>query len=75
MTKDHSQELERITVPNEVMRQIGVDICNLLEVDGFNHLVVCIDYLMKWSEAKPFKDNSASAVAHSCMKSCIAMVT
>ena len=41
------------------------------------HLVVCIDYFSKWSEAKPIKDKSASTVAqflyevicpHGCMK-------
>ena len=36
----------------EVMVQIGVDICNLPEVDGFKHIVVAIDYFSKWSEAK-----------------------
>ena len=44
------------------MHQIGVDICNLPEVDGFKHLVVCIDYFSKWSEAKPIKDKTAPTV-------------
>ena len=49
---------------SEAMHQIGVDICRLPEVDGFNYLVVCIDYFTKWSEAKPLKEKAAQFVAH-----------
>ena len=51
-----STELHSIPVKSEVMHQIGVDLCNLPEVDGYKHLIVCIDYFSKWSEAKPTKD-------------------
>ena len=72
-----SPEMQSIPVPNQVMAQIGVDICNLPDVDGFKHLVVCIDYFSRWSEAKPLKDKSATSVAcflyeiicrHGCIK-------
>ena len=71
-----SPEMQSIPVPNQVMAQIGVDICNLPDVDGFKHLV-CIDYFSKWSEAKPLKDKSATSVVcflyeiicrHGCIK-------
>ena len=26
------------------MQEIGIDVCNLPEVDGFKHLIVSIDY-------------------------------
>ena len=29
-------------VPNEVLHQIGIDLCNLPEIDGFRHLIVYI---------------------------------
>ena len=45
------------------MQQIGIDVCNLPEVNGFKHLVVCINYFTKWSEAKPIKDKTASTIA------------
>ena len=45
------------------MKQIGVDICCLPSVDEFEHLIVCIDYFSKWSEAKPIHDKSAPTVA------------
>ena len=70
-------ELQSVPVPTAVMKQIGIDICNLPEVDGYKHLVVCIDYFSKWSEAKPVTNKSASTVAsflyeiictHGCMK-------
>ena len=50
---------------------------NLPEVDGYKHLVVCIDYFSKWSEAKPLKDKLAESVSkflyeiicrHGCMR-------
>ena len=59
------------------MKQIGKDLCTLPEVDGFKHLIVCIDYSSKWSEAKAVKDKSALTVAkflyeiicrHGCMR-------
>ena len=46
-----------------VMKQIGVDLCSLPEVDGFRHLVVCIDYFSKWSEAKPIMNKKATTIA------------
>ena len=45
--KKISPELKSIPVPNEVMKQIGIDLCTLPEVDGFRHLKVCIDYFSK----------------------------
>ena len=61
--KKISLELKSIAVPNEMMKQIGIDLCTLLEVDGFKHLIVCIDYFSKWSEAKAVKDKCAPTVA------------
>ena len=75
--KKISPELKGIPVPNEVMKQIGIDLCTLPEVDGFKHLIVCIDYFSEWSEAKAVKDKSAATVAkflyeiicrHGCMR-------
>ena len=40
------------------MQQIGINLCNLPEVDRFVHLIVCIDYFSKWSEAKSVIDKS-----------------
>ena len=51
--------------------------CTLPEVDGFKHLIVCIDYFSRWFEAKAVKDKSAPTVAkflykiicrHGCMR-------
>ena len=59
------------------MKQIGIDWYTLPEVDGFKHLIVCIDYFSKWSEARAVKDKSAPKVAkflyeiicrHGCMR-------
>ena len=46
----------------EVMKPIRVNICNLQEVNGYKHLVFCIDYFSKWSEAKLLKDKLAESV-------------
>ena len=48
-------ELHSIPIKNEVMQSIGIDICSHTEVEGFKHLVVCIDYFSKWSERNPLK--------------------
>ena len=44
------------------MKQIGVNLCNLSDVDGFQPLIVCTDYFSKWSEAKAIKNKSAPTV-------------
>ena len=57
-----NEELHGISIPSQVMKQIGIDICSLPDVDGYKYLVVCIDYFSKWSEAKPIRDKSATTV-------------
>ena len=72
-----SPELQSIPIDPKVMQQVGVDLCNLPEVNGYKHLIVLIDYFSKWSKAKPVKDKSAPTVArflyevmyrHGCFK-------
>ena len=58
--KSPKVELKLIPVPSRVMKQVGVDICNLPEVDGYCHVIVLIDYFSKWLEVKPTKDKSLS---------------
>ena len=75
--KKISPELQSIHVDSNVMQQVGVDICNLPEMNGYKHLIVMIDYFSKWSEAKPVQDKTAPTVArflyemicrHGCFK-------
>ena len=61
--KSPKADLKPIPIPSTVMKQVGVDICNLPETDGYCHVIVLIDYFSKWSEAKPTKDKSAPTVA------------
>ena len=58
-----NDELHSVPIPSQVMKQIGVDISTLSEVDGYKHLIVCIDYFSKWSEARPIKDKLATTTA------------
>ena len=75
--KKISPDLQSIPIESEVMKPVGVDLCNLPAIDGFKHLIVLIDYFSKWSEVKPVKDKSAPTVAaflyevicrHGCFK-------
>jgi hypothetical protein len=34
-------DLQSVSVLKEVMKQIGVDLCNLPDVDGYKHLIIC----------------------------------
>ena len=61
--KKISPDLQSIPMESEMMKQVGVDLRNLPEVNGFKHLIVLIDYFSKWSEVKPVKDKSAPTVA------------
>ena len=61
--KSPKADLKLIPILSTMMKQMGVDICNLPETDGYCHVIVLIDYLSKWLEAKPIKDKSAPTVA------------
>ena len=61
--KSPKLELKSIPVPSSVMKQVGVDICNLPKVNGYRHVIVLIDYFSKCPEAKPTKDKSAPTIA------------
>ena len=61
--KSPKADLKPIPITSTVMKQAGVDICNLPETDGYCHVIVLIDYFSKWSEVKPTKNKYASTVA------------
>ena len=63
-------ELHSVPIPGDVMKQVGVDFCNLPEVDEFHYLFVCIDYFSKWSEARPLKNKSATVIAQALYVLC-----
>ena len=58
-----NSKLHGIAVPSNVVKQVDVDLCGLLEVDGYRYLIVCIDYFSKRSEAKPITDKTAPTIA------------
>ena len=45
------------------MKQVGVDLCGLTEVNGYFYLIVCIDYFCKWSDEKPIADRAVPTTA------------
>ena len=51
--KKISPQLQSIPVPTDVMKQIGIDICNL--PDGCRHLIVCIDFFQNGRKQKQQK--------------------
>ena len=55
-------QLKSIPVPSSVMKQVGVDICNLPEVNRYLYVVVLIKYFSKLLEGKPTKDKSAPTI-------------
>ena len=55
--------MQSVPVPTAGMKQIGIRTCNLPKVDGYIHLVVCINHFSKWSLTKPVKDKLAGSVA------------
>ena len=55
--------LHNVPIPPLVFKQIWVDISNLHEVDGYVQIIVAIDYISKWSEAKLIMEHSTPTVA------------
>lgn len=56
-------KLHSVPVPDTVMKQIGIDIYTLPEINDYKYLVVAIDYFSKRTEAKPLNKKDASSVA------------
>ena len=56
-SKKNMPDLQSMPVPNKFIQQIWID--NFPEVDGFKHLIVCIDYFAECSEGKAIINNSA----------------
>ncbi|KAK3917807.1 Gag-Pol polyprotein [Frankliniella fusca] len=57
------EPLRSIPAPRANLKQIGIDIIQLPEAEGFKFVVVAIDYLSKWSEAKGLQNKTAIEVA------------
>ncbi|XP_047127156.2 retrovirus-related Pol polyprotein from transposon 412 [Hydra vulgaris] len=55
--------LQSISIPKGNMKQAGVDLTQLPEVNGYKYLIVLADYFRKWVEAKPLFDKTAKSVA------------
>ena len=45
------------------MKQVGVNLCGLPEVDEYCYLIISIDYFSKWLEEKPITDKTAPTIA------------
>ena len=56
-------EMHSVPVSPHVVKLVGLDLCSLPETDGYCHLIVCIDYFTKGSEAKPVRDKTVLTVA------------
>ncbi|XP_047122523.1 uncharacterized protein LOC124806000 [Hydra vulgaris] len=55
--------LQNISISKGNMKQVGIDLTQLPEVNGCKYLVVLIDYFSKWVEAEALTDKTAKAVA------------
>ena len=63
LSSNVKSEMHSVPISLHVMKQVGLDLCSHHELDGYRHLVVCIDYFTKWSEVKPIRDKTALMVA------------
>ena len=55
--------LQSISIPKGNMKQVGIDLTQLPEVNGYKYMIVLIDYFSKWVEAEPLFDKTAKSVA------------
>ena len=64
LTPTIKNELRSVLVQSTVMKQIGVDLCNL--VKGYCHLVVCIDYFSSCPKQSLLRTNQLQLLQDSC---------
>ena len=52
-----------LVTQKQIIKQVGLDLCSLPEVDGYRHFIFCIDYLTKWWKTETIRDKTALTVA------------
>ena len=55
--------LQNILIPKGNMKQVGIYLTQLPEVNGYKYLVVLVNYFSKWVEAEALTDKTARTVA------------
>ena len=55
--------LQSISIPKGSMKQVGIDLTQLPEVNRYKHLIVLIDYFSKWVGSVPLFDKTEKSVA------------
>ncbi|XP_065656736.1 uncharacterized protein LOC136082086 [Hydra vulgaris] len=58
-----SLALKPVKMEQQVMKQVGVDLIQVPESNGFKFVIVLIDYFSKWTEIKPLSNKTAVSVA------------
>ena len=53
--------VQSISIPKGNMKQVEVDLTQLPEVNGYNHLIVLVNYFSKWVEAETLFDKTAKS--------------
>ena len=61
--------MQSISIPNEAMKLIWVDLFNLPGVDGFKNLIIRIDFFSKWWKQRLLKINLSQLLQVFYMKS------
>ena len=61
--KNQNLQVEPLLQIKIIMKQIGIDFTQSLEVNGCKHLIVLVDYFSKWVEAEILFDKTAKFVA------------
>ena len=61
--------MQSISIPNEAMKLIWVDLFNLRGVDGFKNLIIRIDDFSKWWKQRLLKINLSQLLQVLYMKS------
>ena len=59
--KTNMPDLQSIPVPH-CFNVVWLRSCNVSKVEGFKHLILCINYFSKWSKTKLFIDMSAPTI-------------
>ena len=53
--------LQSISIPKGNMKQVVI-LTQLVEINGYKHQVVLVDYFSKWVESEPLFDKTAKSV-------------
>ena len=55
--------MKSIPIPQKIFRQVGIDLIQMVESQGYKYILTFCDFFTKWPELIPLQDKKATTIA------------